>query len=180
MPRLTPRRVALLAAGMALVISVVLTSPASAYHGNSLHWRRPTANMLRDVPIVDKTGSSFWGPKIKAAANRWNSGLTTVRLVYSTGSPGGCSNGSGRIEVCVGSRSAASWRYDSNRHYLGALITLPSSSGGGDALACHEIGHTLGLNHATFRSSCMTATVYASQTNPNAHDYAQVDAQHKH
>ncbi len=162
-------------------VAVAVAPPASASHGNGLHWIRPTSNMLRNVAVVDKTGSPDWATKIRSAINSWNAGLNTVELVYSTGSTGGCSLNNGRIEICLGSSSSANWRYNTYSHLLGAIVTLNRNHfSAAEAMACHELGHTLGLRHRSERSSCLTSTVYASQTKPDAHDYRQVDLQHNH
>ena len=160
--------------------TIGLSSPASAMHGNGLHWIRPTSNMLRPVAVVDRTGNSSWGTKIKAAVNSWNGGLNTVELAYSTGS-GSCSLNSGRIEICLGGSSRADWSYNTNSHLLGAIVTLNRNAfSAAEAMSCHELGHVLGLRHRAERPSCMTSTVYASQTKPDSHDFRQVDAQHNH
>ena len=176
------RRLVSVVGGALLLVPIGLAAPASASHGNGLHWIRPTSNMLRNVTVVDRTGSAGWASAIQHAIGAWNAGLNTVELVYAEGSTGGCALGNRRIEICLGGVSKASWSYNSYSHLTGAVITFYTGhSSAAKAISCHEIGHTLGLRHRTdSTSSCMTSRVSATQIRPTQHDFENVDAQHRH
>ena len=161
-----------------LAAVVLWGSPALASHGNGKHW---SGQGERTVRVIDRTGDAALQKKVRSAVAAWDSGATKVKLLYETGS-GGCRLDQKRIEVCQGGKSFTKWSYDSNNHFLGVVVTLSPSMmrKAGDAIACHELGHALGLGHRPSGTSCMTATVSPSQTTPDGHDFATVDAQHHH
>ena len=171
----------------AAVVAAVLFwgSPAQASHGNGKHW---SGSGVRTVKVVDKTGDSRWQQYVGNAVRTWNNGNSNgnvgVRLVHEKSSAkGGCSIDRGVIEVCLGDASFTKWKYNSAAHFLGVAVTLSPSMlrKAGDAIACHELGHAVGLGHRQDNtSSCMRATVTPQQTRPTDHDYKTVIAQHNH
>ena len=174
------RRTSVLLAAVALV-STLSMAPAQAYHGNGLHW---AGSGVRTVYVTDKTRSATWSQIIDRAINIWNSGRTNVHLVRRTGS-GSCGMTGGDMEVCLGGTSAgvAHWSYNaSTRNFNGTSINVNGNATRyGDALMCHEIGHSLGLahRHPNETSSCMTPAVAPGQTHPDQHDYETVAAQNR-
>ena len=171
------RRRAGLVAGVAAVL--LTAAPASAYHHTGNRWG---GSGVRQVAVVDKTGDAFWRARVANGINTWNAANTNVRFVHQVGS-GPCVLGGGRVEVCLtnggGGLTRTSW--DSSRRFTGVLITFNrSATQWGDALACHELGHALGLAHRQNgqTSSCMTASIYPNQTRPDRMDIDEVRAAH--
>jgi len=161
---------------------MVSASPASATHGDNLHWK---GSGLRQVAVIDKTGNSGFHSAVVGAVNNWNSGLHNVHLNLTTSS-GACSSSGGNIQVCLSKRvgGLARWTNDSANHFFGVAVRLdryhPTYAA---ALACHELGHALGLAHrlqSEQNTTCMSPAVGAGQTHPDAHDFATVDAQTNH
>lgn len=179
---------------MGLVAIVVLGLPAVVFadnvlrnqNGNLLHWRDDdSAGFPRGFLYwVDRTGPRW---PVFSSAIEWDR-APRVDAVYRTSCPG---------RHCVGVSTADLGQCRTVPRLLGRTFT-PSFAGGhlrgstrvqfngncGDQLnraqrrmvACHELGHSLGLAHYVFSapSTCMRSSFPAILV-PRAHDYRMLN-----
>lgn len=136
-----------------------------------------------EVVMVQNTAPLRW--KVGGAIRAWNRGLTTVQL-----KAGDCQDGLRCIKVSQVSELPP----QDGRLVLGRTRTLfgLSISFNGAAVkqvparnlavaACHELGHALGAEHRTVKSSCMDAVIGAGvSTRPDATDFATVNKKFGH
>jgi hypothetical protein len=177
-PRLVPT-VAGAAVALALVLVTATGGEAQAHHGQ-WHWNQQV------VVVRDETGFADYRRAIGLAAARWNAAGAGVRLEVAGGRGRGCGDPE-RGEITVCRRSFAGNQAGSARVWLegdhivrGSVLmdTRPRPYEHLVAIACHELGHALGLDHRSERSSCLTATIHASD--PDEHDRAELRRLHAH
>ena len=151
-----------------LLAFALLTPPHDA-----LHWHSTLASPVV-VSVHDATGDPVWGQFLRAAASEWNAGVDNFRLDVVTGDAD-CDTGAGPFTavVCVrptspGTRAETRWYVGDGEHLRFATIHLDPerASAHRQRLACHELGHALGLRHRQSGSSCMTPKTIAIQTPP--------------
>lgn len=169
----------MLGAVAAAAAIVALPPTARAHHAHE-HWTSPL------VVIRDETGVPEYRRAIALAAARWNAAGAPVRLDVQDGLGRGCDSPPvGEISVCrhdlpastVG--EARSWL--DGDHIVKASVLMDTAPRPFEhlvAIACHELGHTLGMDHRTERSSCLTATIHSSD--PDQHDHAELRRTHGH
>ncbi|MBA2598668.1 MAG: hypothetical protein H0V00_18760 [Chloroflexia bacterium] len=172
--------IALLATSLVLVgfgADIWPAPSATAQAAAPYHWARKRSHFrLR----VGNNVAGDWNRYLRAALNEWNQG-ETVTLVEVDGAtnPQYCNPVSGTVQVC-------DWWYGTQTGWLGltrlyfnargdhidaatiqlnsSFLYAPNSPYNNDAARrhtlCHELGHTLGLDHPE-TTSCMNNSQYA-------------------
>jgi len=201
------RRLAARAVISLVVASVLLTDlgvgmwlapRALAQMAPSYHWAP------KQVPFRLRVGDDVdgdWNAYLRAALDDWNQN-ETVTLIAVDGStnPQDCQPVTGRVEVC-------DWWYGTQTGWLGltqlyfnargdhidaatvqlndSFLYAPNSPYNSDAARrhtiCHELGHTMGLNHVT-TASCMNNSQEAVFQNltPIDDDFAMLHQLYAH
>jgi hypothetical protein len=174
---------------LALVLpGLLFVQVARADHANDqkVHWGR------KGVKVIDSV-TAAWNDELATAVASWNDGVKKVNLSVVDGAEGSsCQYVKGKVRVCNGDydfgpnvAGLAQYFYSlPSRHITRARVRVDDAESVGveQAVMTHELGHILGLNHrpAEDLTSCMTAIVTPAQTQPDEHDYQQVNKLHKH
>ncbi len=140
--------------------------------GNQLHWER-SGTAVAQVYWVDYTGPRW---PVNASSIEWNRSarLGAYYLSPSDNCPFHCV---GVRADSFGTDDPRGWavlRWDTNGHLTGATYVRFNNSYAANAtrdraVACHELGHTIGLNERTAGDSCMNSTSFNRL--PDGHDY---------
>lgn len=170
-------------AGAAEAASGAVTYPAGHGLPGGVHWNRVNTATAQ-VYFIDHTSVNW---PVSASASTWNQ---TNRLgVYwrspSQGCPGsnvGCVHVSEINNSTVDYIGLTSWTV--NGDHFGTVSVKLNSAFAPDStvkrsVACHELGHAIGLDHQNVNDSCMTAgNVFPKY--PNGHDFDKVRAIYSH
>jgi len=181
-----------------LGVGMWLAPRALAQMAPSYHWAP------KQVPFRLRVGDDVdgdWNAYLRAALDDWNQN-ETVTLIAVDGStnPQDCQPVTGRVEVC-------DWWYGTQTGWLGltqlyfnargdhidaatvqlndSFLYAPNSPYNSDAARrhtiCHELGHTMGLNHVT-TASCMNNSQEAVFQNltPIDDDFAMLHQLYAH
>lgn len=181
---------------------VLLPSIASASHswnvaaGIPYHWQKYGPEPSGAL-ILDKTNGS-WPSYVASAASTWNNGTTTVDFFRYVGSDCGLLP-DGYATVCNADYTDSCGGYvdwvgctdplgvnSQTGHWVKAQVRFDDNVPGftwTDAkrqeVACHELGHVLGLLHDQ-PTGCLESVATGNYTTPAAHDYEQANANHNH
>lgn len=154
-------------------------APAAKAERAPAHWR------VRTVTIRDETGSSAHRQALEHAAWVWSAAGAKITLKVVDGAGGGCAEpAAGSITVCgyTSARSAGEATTTVvDGHIERAVVRLELHDLTAEhlrAVACHEIGHALGLDHREGGTTCMTSP--PTSTEPDEHDLRAVRAAHAH
>jgi predicted Zn-dependent protease len=180
---------------MVVALTVTLVPlPSLASHEFDAHWRI-SARAMRFIAIRDNTrDDGAWSAAIQAAVVGWNDALSTagvpILLQYKNPSNNVCDYRRAKITVCskVGRPTWRAWAgLPNNKHDhiqrgeigFNDYWHLPADDPQRQNLACHEIGHTLGLDHADDpTTSCVNSR--STLTAPGPHDIEALIAGNDH
>ena len=179
----------------AALAAAIAAAPASADHAWGYHWAR-AAN-----PFTVTLGSNLngsWPGYLSLASADWSASSALDTAIVAGAGRKKCGAVAGRVEVCNGRYGFNGWLgltsvWASGDHISQATVKVNDSYfnsatyGTADwrrSVLCHEVGHTLGLDHpsedpAVDLDTCMD---YSSSPNtvPNAHDFAELEAIYAH
>src|SRR5215204_4439227 len=192
---------ALIVAAMILAdlgMGVWLAPSARAQSASPYHWARKNSHFrLR----VGNNVKGDWNQYLRAALSDWNQNDTVTLVEVDGGTdPQFCDPVSGRVEVC-------DWWYGTQTGWLGltrlyfnatgdhidaatvqlnnSFLYAPNSRYNSDAARrhtlCHELGHTLGLDHPD-TTSCMNNSQHAvfNYVTPLNEDFRQLRRIYEH
>ena len=146
------------AASLALPLTLALATGGATAAPSFAHWGQ------RSLTVADRTGDPGWQQATRRAVQTWNAVGADVRLTWVEGGIG-CEAEGATIPVCrdtlpSGWKGAAAMYHSADGHLGGARIRVAAdrrfSQAERDTIACHEVGHALGLDHAGSSASCLT------------------------
>jgi hypothetical protein len=166
-----------------LGVVAAIAPMASANHSAGWHWRRGSNPF--DVRVINGT-TSGWFDSVNGAARRWSNKSTVLDMDTEDGGSG-CGAVVGAVKVCNGYFSG-SWAGLTTvtligKHIQSAVVQLDNSAlSASRAVACHELGHSIGLAHRTQSetTSCMTPSISSAQTRPDSHDLRMLKRIYRH
>jgi hypothetical protein len=187
-------------ASAALVFTAVLSSTVSADHAwGDYHWAR-TANPFT-IALGDNV-TAVWDGHLQAASADWTSSnvLDTI-IVAGRARTKQCKPEAGRTEVCNATYGRNGWLgiaqiWASGSHITQGAVKMNdtyfntpqyNTSAWRQFVVCQEVGHIFGLDHQdevftnANLNTCMDYTNNpASNQEPNAHDYRQLEEIYEH
>ena len=193
--------------GMVAIVGAGWTVPVAANHSwNGYHWSRHGPARVVDL---GNNVSGDWADFLGPVSDDWSSNAAAAsfiktQVVSGQSNPGRCPATAGRVEVCNADYGSTSWlglatvwthgkhiyqgTVKLNDRYVASLLDdnpgLPVSdvSSRERHALCQEVGHTLGLGHAT-GVTCMddkNGLDNPLYVGPNAHDYDQLVTVYTH
>lgn len=173
-----------------LALLTFLVGPStSAAAVTTLHWKRSPHPVV--VTLYDQTGDPLWRDAIQRLSGEWNAGIEGVEFVYRVSTTNAdCTTGRGAFTVvaCIRENSnvnhvAEAHLYSDGEHLVHAMIWMdPRSDPSRNHLACHELGHTLGVVHRNpeENNTCMIDGYVERVEHPDQKDFDGVTRQHSH
>jgi hypothetical protein len=127
---------------------------ASTDGADGAHWDVP------EVLVRDETGHPDVGRALERAVAAWNEATPRLQLRVVPGEGSGCRGADGEIQVCLTSGEAyagSATTVEEDGHIASAVVLLELDRVGAyvDAVACHELGHAVGLDHRSSGDTCM-------------------------
>lgn len=142
-----------------------------AEHSLSYHWPDTPAT----IQVVDASEGRY---PVRDAINAWNASHDFhIQLVRACGRPDRCITITSEPSRYLG--LTKNYVYASERHHLhSSRINLSSSRSTTSlqrlSIACHELGHALGLHHRSGGETCMV-NGRRFPPRPDAHDFVELD-----
>ena len=192
-----------------LVAGLAVAAPAGADHAwETYHWPRTGPSVV--VPLDDNVSSAWDSYRSTSTAEWSTPSYVDTTAGPSGTAPKQCKPTSGRVEVCNDRYGRTGWLgiasvWASGSHITQGTVKLNdtyfattryNTPAWRAFVMCQEIGHTLGLDHVdedhanANLGTCMDYTNdpsgtagtngSASNTSPDAHDYAMADQIHGH
>lgn len=195
-----PRRAALLAVGLALVL-VAPASVSATHSWGGYHWAR-TANPFT-VKLVDNV-SSVWDPILLTTSGDWTQSavLNTTIVSGSAARVKQCRASAGTVQVCNATYGNNGWlgvasiSITGGTHITQATVKLNdtyfntstyNTPAWRNMVMCQEVGHAFGLDHQDTNftnanlNTCMDYTNNpTSNQQPNQHDYDELVSIYSH
>lgn len=168
-----------------LILSTWIPNANAASH--DLHWERGTDPLI--ITVYDQTRNKAWGEALRKLTNKWNSGIHDIKFSYiHDPNNSSCEDGLGlrTVVACIHETSDKNYLaqaniYYQNGHIIKATIWMdPRPKPKRDSLACHELGHTLGLDHRKDGDTCMTTMDNRWISHPDEKDFQDVSLRHAH
>ena len=152
-----------------------------------LHWQRGAHPLI--VTVYDQTTDARWGAALHKLTDEWNVGTNGVEFVFSP-DLADCENGHGpyTVVVCVHENRSenhvgeAALYSDGAGHLSQVLIWMdPRPDPAYNHLACHELGHALGVQHREAKArTCMTDGYVKRHPHPDQQDFDGVSSVYSH
>lgn len=191
-------RTASLLASAVLALTATASGTANATHSwGGYHWARQSNPFT--LQVGDNVASQ-WDVYLNTANGQWSQS-TVLDLVTTAGRTTGrkCRATLGRVEVCSASYGRNGWLGLASISITGGTHITQGTVKVNDTyfamsqyntpderahVMCQEIGHTLGLGHTsedgTSQQTCMDYSQDPNSTDPNAHDYSQLESIYSH
>ncbi len=178
-----PLRRSVLAAAITIAVVASSLGSATAHHPIGWHWRRGSNPVT--VRLLDSV-TAAWQQPVERAAREWSrrSGPVDIAIEKSMTKASKrrkCPAPDGAVRICNADYGDTSWAAITRvvrlgKHIVRAKIIMNDRGATAHrALACHEIGHALGLAHRQQEAtSCLTPIVAPAQMHPDAHDIQQL------
>jgi hypothetical protein len=180
--------------GVLLILWQVL-AVFGAEHSLGVHWPIVQPGAL-NISVVDKTDRS-WAEPVAIAVRDW-SVSQSLDLYLTRGQNVDCLFVTDTVQVCNARYGSTGWYglmqfVTEGEHLRAATVkfneSYKMSRGYRELIACHELGHAVGLGHRdeTFNNpqlgTCLdysTQADYELNLHPDAHDYAMLEQIYAH
>jgi predicted Zn-dependent protease len=191
-PEMTKHRAFLVAFVCATAVLMIPSVDATTGHSAGYHW---AGTGERAITVIDSVKVG-WDPALTAAVTNWN----VSNFIDMTVTPGSltkrsrkrCTPTLNSIHVCNYAYGRTGWAglakvfFDQNFHIVKANARLNAtyvrSASKMQAVACHEIGHALGLGHRPQpegATSCLSPILSTSSV-PDGDDYTELTTIYNH